>query len=348
MELLTTYKDHNYPVVIAENALSIFKERFQHKQLYYIVDQVVASLHEDKIKNLVGDDPVFYVGGGESLKSLQRYEEIMELLLESGVTRQSVIIAVGGGSVGDFAGFVAATILRGVQYVQIPTTILAHDSAVGGKVGINARAGKNLIGAFKRPEGVYYDPSFLSTLPYEEILSGFGEIIKHAMLTDHQTVIQLKEEYPTKELLEKMEGIEYWLTKGIQLKLIVVIKDEKEAGQRKFLNLGHTFGHALEFIHKIPHGHAVMYGLVMMLILSKQPYEEIWKWLKSLHLPVIELFDFKDYFNLMKKDKKNEDEAIQFILIDDYGKPYVNRMTEPELYKGFQIFTALVGGKDED
>lgn len=348
MKLMTDYQNNNYPVIVGEEALVEFQEQFRNRHLVYIIDSNVAERHSELVQALVNQSSAVIVNGGETLKTTAQYEKVIEHILDNGIQRQSVIVALGGGSVGDFAGFIAATVLRGVDYVQLPTTILAHDSAVGGKVGINAHSGKNLIGAFKRPSGVYYHPQFLTTLPYEEKLSGFGEIVKHAMLNSEKTVPQLQSDYPHQAALDEMHRIDYWLIKGIELKLKVVVEDETEQGKRMFLNLGHTFGHALEFVHKIPHGHAVLYGLLMMMILSDKEADPLFGWFKKLALPALQLESFDSYYQLMKKDKKNSDDTIHFVLLDQNNRPYMKKIAESELRHAFRVFAGLIGGRNEN
>lgn len=346
MELTTTYSDRNYPIVIGDMALAKLSEINHYQHYIYIIDKQVSHYHHEKIKKLIKEpDLVFEVDGGERLKTIEEYSAVIEAILASGVSRQSVVIAVGGGSVGDFAGFIAATLLRGVDFIQVPTTILAHDSSVGGKTGINSHAGKNLIGAFKRPAGVYYDLSFLTSLSYNEKLSGFAEVIKHAMLESEEVRQQLEHDIPTSFELNQLNRMEHWIMAGIKKKLDIVVADEYEHGMRSYLNLGHTFGHAVEFKHKIAHGHAVMIGLLYMEILSGRHPLQLLKWFHALHLPLPRFDDFSCYYDLMKKDKKNKDEYIQFVLLED--RPYMKRFGYHELLLAFQQLTSLLGGYDD-
>src|SRR6185312_13145009 len=185
------------------------------------------------------------VPSGEQAKQFPIYEACLTFALENGLDRKSCIIAFGGGAVGDLAGFVAATYMRGIAFLQVPTTLLAHDSAVGGKVAINHPLGKNMIGAFHQPEAVVYHTPFLQSLPEKEWRSGYAEVIKHALIGDVELYHWLKEEVQTLADLRD-EKLIHILTKAIPVKANVVSQDETEKGVRAHLNFGHTLGHALE------------------------------------------------------------------------------------------------------
>ena len=194
MKLQTTYETNNYPIIIEHNALKHLRHYIEnYKDIVLVVDNTIAQKWDDTLEFITSeyDAHMLAVPSGESTKSLDYYAETIETLLSKNLTRNTCIIAIGGGATGDFAGFLAATLLRGVDFIQVPTTILAHDSSVGGKVGINSKHGKNLIGAFYRPTAVIYDLNFLSTLPYTEILSGYAEVYKHALLTDADAVCNI-------------------------------------------------------------------------------------------------------------------------------------------------------------
>ncbi|TDM13217.1 3-dehydroquinate synthase [Macrococcus lamae] len=342
MELMTTYTENNYPIIVGDEALHSLLKLTHYQHYIYIIDRRVMSEHSSKVNQLLlQPNLIFVVEAGESLKTLEQYTEIIEQILSAGITRRSVVMAVGGGSVGDFAGFIAATLLRGIDFIQIPTTILAHDSSVGGKTGLNSSAGKNLIGAFKRPAGVYYDLSFLTTLSYEEKLSGFAEVIKHAMLESVEQRQKLEQDVPSSSELNQLKNMDYWIMTGIRRKLEIVVADEFEHGVRSYLNLGHTLGHAIEFTHKIPHGHAIMIGLLYMEILSGRNPVLLLEWFKALRLPLPVFKDFHCYYDLMKKDKKNNDENIQFILLKD--KPCMEHFTKEQLSEAFDSLMSLLG-----
>lgn len=315
MELSTHYKEDNYTVYVEHGALRKL-DTSSYDQVIIIIDEKVHALHQERLTDIIATATVFQVAAGESLKTLDAYSRLINQIIDRGVTRKSVIVAIGGGSVGDLAGFIASTILRGIDFIQVPTTILAHDSAIGGKVGINAESGKNLIGAFKRPKAVIYDLDFLTTLSDAEKLSGFGEIVKHAMLDSQATLEALQQDFSDKNALARLDALDHWLLKGMAQKLKIVEADEHEAGLRKVLNLGHTFGHAVEFTHHIPHGQAVMHGLLLTGILSDREMRPLAAWFRQLGLAPIDYQPFDTYYQLMLKDKKNQDGSIQFVLMD--------------------------------
>ncbi|MEJ7540750.1 3-dehydroquinate synthase [Staphylococcus intermedius] len=342
MQLTTTYPDQNYPIIIEHAALDqldTFVSDYQH--VFVFIDQNVYSVWESKISRFVNrhDYTTFQIPSGEQVKYMPQYEQYIEALLAHRPTRNTCLIAIGGGATGDFVGFLAATLLRGVDFIQVPTTILAHDSSIGGKVGINTAHGKNLIGAFHRPKAVIYDLEFLTSLPYSEILSGYGEVYKHALLNDAHAVNTLENAYPNHAHLKTLQGLEQHLINGIQTKLQIVLNDEKERGQRQFLNLGHTFGHAIEYQYQLAHGHAVMMGILYQFIVSNLLLDtqfdipHYMNYFKALGYPleVIRQFEFEPLLQLMLNDKKNDAKGVRMVLLQDIGKPIVKHVETPIL-----------------
>ncbi|CAC7112724.1 3-dehydroquinate synthase [Staphylococcus aureus] len=299
-----------------------------------------VGINSKQGKNLIGAfyRPTAVIYDLVFLKTLpfEQYQETLEYILSHHVTRNTAIIAVGGGATGDFAGFVAATLLRGVHFIQVPTTILAHDSSVGGKVGINSKQGKNLIGAFYRPTAVIYDLDFLKTLPFEQILSGYAEVYKHALLNGESATQDIEQHFKDREILQSLNGMDKYIAKGIETKLDIVIADEKEQGVRKFLNLGHTFGHAVEYYHKIPHGHAVMVGIIYQFIVanalfdSKHDINHYIQYLIQLGYPLdtITDLDFETLYQYMLSDKKNDKQGVQMVLIRQFGDIVVQHVDQ--------------------
>src|SRR5690625_3498273 len=323
---------HEYNIFIGENIRHQLKQ-YIHKDyssIMIVTDENVAKLYLHDIKGNFGSDQVFQViiPNGEQSKDIDTYYKLQTEAIQNGLDRHSLIIALGGGVVGDLAGFVAATFLRGVDYIQIPTTILAHDSSVGGKVAINHELGKNLIGNFYPPTAVIYDVDTLQSLPKREVRSGYAEIIKEALIDDKT----LFEELINLNIYEiSPERLTKHLLKGIQVKAEIVERDEKEAGDRKFLNLGHTLAHALEaeFSYgKITHGEAVAIGLLFSLYVSgrlfkvKLPYTPLLQWLKVNEYPLdLETINITAIINHMKRDKKAISEHIQMVLLQSVGEP---------------------------
>ena len=277
------------------------------------------------------DDEIFIFPDGEKEKNYKNYLKIIQRASEIGLTRKDVIIAVGGGVVGDIAGFAASTYMRGIDFIQIPTTLLsAVDSSVGGKTAIDLADAKNIIGTFYQPKKVFININFLHTLDNKQYMSGLGEVIKYAFIEEscgYKVPLFLFEfltlgceKIMEREPLTLIRMIEYCL----DLKIAVVSQDEKESGLRKILNFGHTLGHALETItkyKKYTHGEAVIYGIFFMLDFAYQKEYINYAYYKlSLDLldkygytPLPEEYPTEKLISIMKKDKKASSDKITFI-----------------------------------
>ncbi len=281
------------------------------------------------------DDEIYVFPDGEKEKNYKNYLKILNRAYNMGLTRNDVIIAVGGGVVGDIAGFAASTYMRGIDFIQIPTTLLAAvDSSVGGKTGIDLPSGKNIIGTFYQPKKVIINTNFFNTLDERQYKSGLGEVLKYAFIEEsceydvplflYEFLTLGCEKIMQREPLTVIRMIEYCLN----LKIAVVSKDEKEGGLRKILNFGHTLGHALETItkyKKYTHGQAVVYGMFFIINWAyKKEYINYSYYRLSLDL--LEKYGFKpldDYYpenkliEIMKKDKKATSDKITFIIPSD-------------------------------
>lgn len=335
--LIVSTSGKTYPVYIGNGIRSkiyeLLKSELEHVSSFLILsDRVVAPFYlEDLTKSLapfgkrIGS---FVVPSGEEAKSINTYYDCLTCALESGLDRNSLIIALGGGVIGDLAGFVAATYMRGIPFIQVPTTLLAHDSAVGGKTAINHPLGKNMIGAFHQPEAVIYDIDTLSTLPKLQWRSGFAEMIKHAFIKDASFFEWLKDHIRTLSDL-KEEKLVYALKKGIEIKANVVSIDEKESGLRAILNFGHTLGHAVEAevgYGQITHGDAVAIGMQFALKVSEDFYHVdlnltgIRSWMDGFGFPKLpnELSPEK-LLQRMKTDKKAVAGKVRMILMRKIG-----------------------------
>ncbi|MBM7647990.1 3-dehydroquinate synthase [Bacillus ectoiniformans] len=348
-ELLVETANKSYPVVVGEGALAQLEELFsgalkKTTRLLIIADEHVSNLHGETVLTYMPKDLPYEwltVPQGEKAKSFQVFEDCLTFALEKGLDRHSCIVALGGGATGDLAGYVAASYMRGISFVQVPTTILAHDSAVGGKVAINHRLGKNMIGHFHQPEAVIYDTRFLKTLPEKEIRSGFAEVIKHALIADESFLMELMSKVTDLEAIEP-DFLEYCLQKGIEIKGEIVGEDEKEQGIRAFLNFGHTYGHALEArlgYGNVTHGEAVAAGMVYAIYASQQKQglsfdlKKFMEWLEQLGYP-LELnkdLPFEELYSLMARDKKTVGQSIRFVLLKRIGEPLICEMTKEEL-----------------
>lgn len=353
--------DNSYEVLLGENILQGLKGEIEklnlHGNIYIIVDKNVKEKHKEFIDYVVRELTVtgwYEFESKESNKTFDAMQDVFRNLLDVNLPRNSAVLAIGGGIVGDVAGFIAATYMRGVQYVQVPTTLLsAVDSSVGGKTGINFYDTKNIIGAFYQPKLVMIDTRFLSTLPEEEILCGIGEVVKYAYITNEEMF-----DYVEKNLsgLYKLEPgvLNHVISESVRFKGDVVEADEKESGLRKILNLGHTFAHAFEVQqkHEMKHGQAVIAGIACALYLSKSAgIMSADEFVKAIRL--IELFrdDIKfsslntaDIQSIMIRDKKSRDGRIQFVLLKSIGEIVVDVECEWEdveaaIRMGTSIFT---------
>ncbi|MGD8780396.1 MAG: 3-dehydroquinate synthase [Ignavibacteria bacterium] len=339
MNRISVNLDQNsYDVVVGKNAAkNLFKEienKNFYKNVFFVIDANVNKNHPGVINKLLGRKNIksreMILRLNESTKAYPSIEKIHSALLKNGYGRDTLLVSIGGGIIGDVAGFAAATFTRGIQYINIPTTLLAAvDSSVGGKTGINFLGTKNIIGAFHQPKLVLIDTKFLYTLPQDEIICGLGEIVKYAFLTEEKfytyVLKNIKEDFSLKET-----NLLRFITESVQYKSDVVSKDEKESGLRKLLNLGHTFAHTIEVDqkHKIKHGQAVIAGLNCMLNLSLQLSLLTRERFNRYSLLInkfagkikIKKYDAANMYKIMLKDKKNRDGKIKFVLMKRVGE----------------------------
>lgn len=287
---------------------------------------------------------------GEATKSFANFEKTCEWLLSRKIDRTSVVFAVGGGVIGDLAGFAAASVLRGVPFVQIPTSLLAQvDSSVGGKTGINTSAGKNLIGSFYQPTAVLADMASLKTLPERELRAGYAEIVKYGLIADYGFFDWLVENGAAVLALDE-EALRYAIRKSVEAKAAIVRADEREAGRRALLNLGHTFGHALEaaagYNGTLLHGEAVAIGMVMAFDLSARmelcaadEVERVEAHLAAMGLPtrasmVPGLSTSVDaQIELMSQDKKVQNGQMRYIVVNEIGNAVVSSDVPVEIVR---------------
>ncbi len=330
--------ENQYEVVIGKNTLkslpAYLNSEFKLNRLFFVIDSKMYKRNSGKVDTILSKaenrgDKIFLTAT-EKNKTYESLIRIHRRMIKSGCGRDCIVIALGGGIIGDVAGFAAATYMRGVRYVQVPTTLLSMvDSSVGGKTGINLDTTKNIIGAFHQPQRVFCDLEFLQTLDKEELICGMGEIAKYTFLTNEKFYSYVYRNFD--KVLELNNAVlNRVVHESINFKKSVVEKDEKESGLRKVLNLGHTFAHAIESVynHKIKHGQAVVVGITMSLYLSAEL--GVLKGSKSYEYFRL-LEKFKPYVNLsnlnstgmykmMKRDKKNRQNEIRFVLFNDFGK----------------------------
>ncbi|AIQ13505.1 3-dehydroquinate synthase [Paenibacillus durus] len=331
--------NRSYPIVIGSGILEgiaglCAEAGFPVRSPLLIVsDSAVAPLYLANLESRLkagGYTVVSHViPSGEASKSLTVYEEVMTTAISAGLDRSSAVLALGGGVVGDLAGFVAATYMRGIGFLQIPTTILAHDSSVGGKVAVNHPLAKNMIGAFYQPKMVVYDLNTLKSLPPRQVRSGLAEVIKHGLILDRDFAYWCRDH--AAELLDlEPEALGYALERGCAIKADVVGEDEREHGLRAILNLGHTIGHAVEAVGgygTFLHGEAISIGMAGSALLaaklgrSRSLYEETVSMLSALELPTRLPAEYgeEDIIEAMMHDKKFKEGRITFIVPDEIG-----------------------------
>ena len=303
-------------------------------QVAIITNETIAPLYLQQVQSALGNRQVdvFQMPDGESYKSLDTYIQVMDFLLEKKHNRSTCLIALGGGVVGDLCGFVAATFQRGVDFIQIPTTLLSQvDSSVGGKTAVNHPAGKNMIGAFYQPLAVFADISVLETLPDREYAAGLAEVVKYGIIYDSDFFAWLEANAQALVQREKY-ALTHIITRSCEVKAAVVSEDEREGGRRAILNYGHTFGHAIEKLlgyGRLLHGEAVSIGMVMAARLSVEfsglalaDSQRIEKLLQQLNLPVtlkgLEL-NAEAMIDAMGMDKKVVDGELRFVVADQMG-----------------------------
>jgi len=323
----------------------LIRKRWSGKRVFVVTDTNVSRLYATRLRHALDDvgidNALFEVPAGEESKSIDIYYALIGAMLESGIKRNSLVVALGGGVVGDLAGFAAASVLRGVDFIQVPTTLLAQvDSSVGGKVGINHDAGKNLIGAFHQPSFVLIDPLFLRTLPQEEFRNGLAEVVKIAAALDADFFHLLERQAPRMRrtavrLLARV------IHRAVSLKAAVVARDERESGLRKSLNLGHTIGHALEAATDfgMRHGEAVAVGLVAESrlavsagLLDVDDYLRLTRLLGKCGLPVQVPpgIAAKRVLRALSVDKKNTGAGPSFVLLRKIGVSLIGvRLPDP-------------------
>ncbi|PLR99743.1 3-dehydroquinate synthase [Bacillus sp. T33-2] len=349
-----------YPVFVGHGAVEKLRTFLAEKlpgltSVLIITDETVGRLYLTEVQSMITVQSVHtkIVPDGEKAKTFEVYYDCLSYALEKKLDRKSLIVSLGGGAVGDLAGFVAATFMRGIPFIQVPTTILAHDSAVGGKVAVNHPLGKNMVGAFHQPEAVLYDLKYLQSLPIQEKRSGFAEVIKHSLISDFAFYKWLNERAGSLDDLSP-DVLRQSLTKGISIKGAIVSRDEKETGDRAFLNFGHTLGHAVEAecgYGKMTHGEAIAIGMVFALYLSRAVKNldfdigEFTDWLMKLgyvtsipaHLSSERLLD------RMKQDKKSVGQSVRFVLLEKIGYPVVAEIPDALLIESLTKFREMGG-----
>ena len=329
----------HYPIHIGEGLIEQAENHIQARRAIIITDENVALHWLEALKQaLPAVSDVIILPAGEATKSFAQLESLLDQLLSLKPDRKTTLIALGGGVIGDLTGFAASILLRGVPFVQIPTSLLSQvDSSVGGKTGINSRHGKNLIGSFYQPQAVLIDTNTLSTLPERELKAGFAEVIKAACIHDAGFYTWLEENH-TAVLNRETAALTHAIEQSVQIKADIVMQDEREAGIRALLNLGHTFGHALEveysFDGRLVHGEAVAIGLAMAYdysakagLCTLEEAARVKALISGSGLPItVESWPSVDtLITHMRQDKKAEQGALTFILLRAIGDCFIEK-----------------------
>ena len=342
-EIKLKTKNHKYSIIIGKNTLKVLPQKIKSlcpktKKIALIVDSNVPNKFKYELKLKLKNYNLLFLSfkASEKNKSINVINYYLKILLSKNFNRSDLIIAVGGGITGDVVGFISSIFKRGINFINIPTTLLAQvDSAIGGKTGVNSEYGKNLVGSFYQPKLVVSDTSFINSLPKKEMICGYAEILKHSIIKDKKFFNWLKKysrfifEKRTKELI-------YAIKKSCEIKKFFVSRDSNEKGLRMILNFGHTFAHAIEirnnYSKNITHGEAVLTGMILATKLSvakKVCLPKILGQIKNIYKNNNLDYTYKNYSQTssinklmpyLKNDKKNDDNKINFILLKNIGK----------------------------
>lgn len=334
-----------YPIFIKNNLLNTLDSTIdsREKKIALVTDETVYDLYGKELINKLAtiSQKVFpvVVKPGEESKSLETLAQVYNQLIDKGITKSDLIIALGGGVIGDLAGFAASTYLREVPYIQIPTTLLAQvDSSVGGKTAVNLPQGKNLIGSFYHPDAVFIDPLVLNTLPPRTFSDGLAEVIKYSMIQDAE-LFNLLAGHDSSSILPYMEDI---ITRCLDIKRRIVQEDERDNGIRMILNFGHTLGHAVEKVFNFgtyTHGEGVAIGMYQitqkseeMNLTVKGVSEKLRQVLMQYNLPYqMPEASMEDFLQAMETDKKSRGQSIHLILIRDIGECFVHTISKADM-----------------
>ena len=347
--------DFYYPIYFEDNfqglADALTTEGLDNRNICIVTDTHVGPLYAEQIKEILSQISscvsVFTFEAGEKNKNLSTVQQLYQALIENKLDRKSLIVALGGGVVGDLSGFAAATYLRGIDFIQVPTTLLSQvDSSVGGKTGVDFEQYKNMVGAFHQPRLVYMNMNTLKTLPSVEFACGMGEVLKTGLICDGDFYHYVCRNEKEIQALEP-QALAAMIRRCCEIKAGVVERDPKEQGERALLNLGHTIGHAVEKLmdFQLLHGQCVAVGLVAAAyislkrnLLTEEEYQQIIKGCQLYHLPVkIQNLNPADVLSATKKDKKMEQGHVKFILMKGIGSSFIDKtVSDEELLAGIQ------------
>ncbi|WP_250278483.1 3-dehydroquinate synthase [[Clostridium] colinum] len=337
-----------YTIYIEEDFTNLIKylnkNNIKHNNIVIITDDNVFNYYLKDIKNLFNNSNIYVykIKSGEKSKNLTQIHKIYEFLLNNNIDRKSLIISLGGGVVGDIAGFVASTYMRGIKFIQIPTTLLSQvDSSIGGKTGVDFLNKKNIIGSFYNPSLVYINIKTLETLPKEQFENGMAEVIKHGYILDKEFldfILYQKEKIKNydKNILKKM------IYQSCKIKANIVCKDEKEQEIREILNFGHTFGHSIETEtdFNVLHGQGVAIGIIASMYISyikgylqQEDLEKAKDILKYFNLYSENKLNIENIYKNMIYDKKNEDKKIKIIMLKNIGEAFATNEISEKIIK---------------
>ncbi len=349
--LSVTLGDRSYPIHIGADLLNdekLYAQYVASRNVAVVTNRIVAPLYLERVQRAIeragGRVVPILIEDGEQAKAWATLDQVIDAMLAARCGRDSVVVALGGGVVGDLAGFAAAVYQRGVPFLQVPTTLLAQvDSSVGGKTAINHARGKNMVGAFHQPLAVIADVAALDTLPERELRAGLAEVLKHGFILDLQFVAWLEANIG-KLLARDRAALEHAVRRSCELKAQVVAADERESGLRAILNFGHTFGHAIEAgvgYGEWLHGEAVATGMVMAAELStragtlrREDADRVKALVARAGLPVRgPKLPVERYFELMQVDKKSAGGKLRFILLEGLGRAALRGDLAPDLVR---------------
>jgi 3-dehydroquinate synthase len=299
-----------------------------------ITDQNIFDHHQKLFKGY----KTIQIRPGESYKVQYTIDQIIDQLISLGVDRKTTIVGVGGGVVTDIVGYAASVYMRGIPFGFVPTSILGMvDASIGGKNGIDVGQYKNMVGTFRQPNFLFYDVSLLKSLPEKEWINGFAEIIKHAAIKDVRLFRELEKNSIAFYRKNKKATAEL-IRRNVMIKSAVVLKDEFESGERKLLNFGHTLGHAVENVYRLPHGHAISVGIKAACLISEEMTNfkdtaRVTNLLQQYELPIDVPVDFEKVVEIMRMDKKKLRDVMHYVLLDKIGHAVVKPIPMSQLEK---------------
>ncbi len=317
-----------YDIILERGSIQKLNHYFDtSRKIFILTDQNIPQKWIDIVSEQCPNSKVYKVIGGEESKSMAVYEACLQQMLDFHMSRKDFVIALGGGVIGDLAGFVAATYMRGISFISIPTTTLSQiDSSIGGKVAINLGNVKNIVGAFHHPDKVIIDFATLSTLPQRHVINGLVEALKAGLIHDPSLFASFEQD----QILDHLEEIIY---KSLCMKKMVVEQDEKENGLRKTLNFGHTIGHGIETYYHLEtylHGECVAMGM-LYFITDEALKQRVIRIYEKLNIPISAAIDIDKVYQFTTMDKKAHASQISVVYVDEIGKAYIKEIKMEEI-----------------